>query len=75
MEAIREIITGNKLAGIIDLPEEFKASELEIIILPVKNKKKPVEKTQPINLEDLPRHKMGRERSPIDRDHIYINER
>ncbi|UCH95213.1 MAG: hypothetical protein JSV88_33905 [Candidatus Aminicenantes bacterium] len=75
MEALREIILGSKLAEVIDLPEEFKASELEVIILPVKNKEKPAEKAQTINLEDLPRHKMGRELSPVDRDHIYINER
>ncbi len=75
MEALREFITGSKLADIIDLPEEFKISELEVIILPVKDKEKPVEKTQRINLEDLPRHKMGRELSPIDREHIYTNER
>jgi hypothetical protein len=63
------------LAEVIDLPEEFKASELEVIILPVKNKEKPAEKAQSINLEDLPGHKLGRELSPVDRDHIYTNER
>ena len=75
MEALREIILGSKLAEVIDLPEEFKVSELEVIILPVKDKKKPTKKTQSINLEDLPRHKLGRELSPVDRDHIYTNER
>jgi len=75
MVALREIILGSKLAEVIDLPEEFKASELEVIILQVKNKEKPTEKTQTINLQDLPRHKMGRELSPVDRDHIYTNER
>jgi hypothetical protein len=75
MEALREIILGSKLAEVIDLPEEFKASELEVIILPVKDKEKPTEKAQSINLHDLPRHKLGRELSPVDRDHIYTNER
>jgi hypothetical protein len=75
MVALREIILGSKLAEVIDLPEEFKTSELEVIILQVKNKEKPTEKTRTINLQDLPRHKMGRELSPVDRDHIYTNER
>jgi hypothetical protein len=43
--------------------------------LPIENKEKPIEKAKSINLEDLPRHKMGRELSPIDRDHIYTNKR
>jgi hypothetical protein len=67
MEALREIILGSKLAEVIDLPEEFKLSELEVIILPVKDKEKPTKKTQSINLEDLPRHKLGRELSPLAR--------
>ena len=40
MEALREIIVGSRLAGIIDLPEAFEASELEVIILPLEKEKK-----------------------------------
>jgi hypothetical protein len=79
MEALREIIVGSRLAEVIDLPEAFKTSELEVIILPLEKekKKKSTEKIQamPIKLEDLPRHKMGKELSKVDRDHIYTNER
>ncbi|HLP61575.1 MAG TPA: hypothetical protein VK186_22230 [Candidatus Deferrimicrobium sp.] len=79
MEALREIIVGSRLAEVIDLPEEFKTSDLEIIILPLieEKKKKSTDKIHaiPINLSDLPRHKMGRELSKVDRDHIYSNER
>jgi hypothetical protein len=79
MEALREIIPGNRLAGVIDLPEAFKASDLEVIILPVekKTKKKSPEKTRTMSfkLEDLPKHKMGKELSKVDRAHIYDDER
>jgi hypothetical protein len=79
MEALREIIVGSRLAGVIDLPEAFKTSELEVIIMPLKKekKKKSTEKIQTtsIKLEDLPRHKMGKELSKVDRTHIYTNER
>ena len=74
MEALREIIAGSRLAEIIDLPETFKTSELEVIILPLekKNKKKSTEKTEkkrPIsfNLEDLQKPKMGKELSKLDK--------
>lgn len=67
MEAYSEIIAGNRLAEVIDLPEDLKTSEVEVFIFPVKK--------QSIRVEDLPRHKMGRELSPVDRDHIYSNER
>ncbi len=82
MEALREIIGGSRLAEVIDLPAEFKTSDLEVIILPLikEKKKKLAEKIHaihaiPIKLADLPRHKMGRELSKVDRDHIYTNER
>jgi len=74
MEALREIIAGSKLAEVIDLPEELKASELEIIVLPIR-KDKEVEKNQSFNLEDLPKHKMGKGLSPLDRESIYTDER
>jgi hypothetical protein len=75
MEAYREIIAGSKLAEVIDLPERLKKSELEVIILPVEKKEKQTEKKQTINLEDLPKHNMGKVLSPLDRAHIYTNER
>lgn len=75
MEAYREFIAGNKLAEVMSLPEELKASELEVIILPIKKEEKQIEKDQPIKLEDLPRHKLGIELSPLDREHIYTDER
>ncbi len=72
--AYKETIAGGKLAEVIDLPEELKASELEILILPVKKKQK--RKKEPaINLDDLPTHHMGKVLSPLDRDSIYLNER
>ena len=75
MEAYREFIAGNKLAEVMSLPEELKTSELEVIILPKKKEDRQIEKKQPIKLEDLPRHKLGIELSPIDREHIYTDER
>jgi len=79
MEALREIIVGSRLAEVIELPEEFKTSDLEVIILPLLKEKKDTSaakiNTIPVKLVDLPRHKMGRELSIIDRDHIYTNER
>lgn len=75
MEAYREIIAGSKLAGVIDLPKRLRQSELEVIILPMGKEKKHDEKKQSINLEDLPKHNMGKVLSPLDREHIYINER
>ncbi len=79
MEALKEIIYGGRLAGVIDLPESFKTSELEVIILPLRKetKKKSPGKTQgrSVKLEDLPRHKMGKELIKVDRAHIYNNER
>lgn len=75
MEAYREIIAGSKLAEVIDLPESLRKSEVEVIILPVEKKEKQVEKKQSINLEDLPKHNMGKVLSPLDREHIYTNER
>jgi hypothetical protein len=75
MEAYREIIAGSKLAEVIDLPESLRDSELEVIILPVVKEKRYVEKKQSINLEDLPKHNMGKVLSPLDREHIYTNER
>jgi hypothetical protein len=71
MEALREIIVGSRLAEVIDLPEAFKASELEVIILPIgkKKKKKSTKKIQAtsVKLEDLPRHKMGKELSKVNK--------
>jgi len=71
MEALREIIVGSRLAEVIDLPEEFKTTDLEVIILPLTKEKKAklADKinTIPVNLANLPRHKMGRELSIIDR--------
>jgi hypothetical protein len=40
MQAYREIIDGRKLRHIIDLPEELKRSEVEIIVLPVEKSKR-----------------------------------
>lgn len=75
MEAYREIIAGSKLAEIIDLPENLRKSELEVIILPMVKEKRYTERKQSINLEDLPKHNMGKVLSPLDREHIYTNER
>ena len=75
MEAYKQIISGNKLAEVIDLPENLKTSELEVIIIPVENKEKETKKPQTIKLEDLPSHNLGRELLPVDREHIYTNER
>ena len=50
-------------------------SELEVIIIPVENKEKETKKPQTIKLEDLPSHNLGRELLPVDREHIYTNER
>lgn len=75
MEAYKQIISGNKLAEVIDLPESLKTSELEVIIIPVENKEKETKKPQTIKLEDLPSHNLGRELLPVDREHIYTNER
>ena len=75
MEAYREIIAGSKLAEVIDLPERLKKSELEVIILPVVKEKRQVGEKKSVNLEDLPKHNMGKVLSPLDREHIYTNER
>ena len=75
MEAYREIIAGSKLAEVMDLPENLRKSELEVIILPVVKEKRYVKKKKSINLEDLPKHNMGKVLSPLDREHIYTNER
>jgi hypothetical protein len=75
MEAYREIIAGSKLAEVMDIPESLRKSELEVIILPVMKEKRYVEKKQSINLEDLPKHNMGKVLSLLDREHIYTNER
>ena len=77
MEAYREIMPGDKLASIIDLPEDMKTSDCEVIVLPLegKNKKKIEKKTESFNWKNLPRHKMGKELSPINRENIYSSER
>lgn len=75
MEAYREYIAGAKLAEVMSLPEELKESELEVIILPIKKEGKQIEEIQTIDPDDLPRHKMGTECWPIDREHIYADER
>jgi hypothetical protein len=69
MEAYREIMPGDKLASIIDLPEDMKTSDCEVIVLLLegKNKKKIEKKTGPFNWKNLPRHKMGKERSSSTR--------
>ncbi len=73
MEAYREIMPGDKLASIIDLPEEMKTSDCEVIVLPLEGKNK--KKTESFNWKNLPRHKMGKELSPINRENIYSSER
>lgn len=76
MEAYREIIAGDKLAEVINLPEELKASELEVIILPIKKKKEKLKKkAESINVKNLPRHNMGKVLIPLDRESIYSDER
>jgi hypothetical protein len=40
MQSYREIIDGRKLRHIINLPEELKRSEVEIIVLPVEKSKR-----------------------------------
>jgi len=46
MEAYREIIDSNKLSHILNLPEEFKESEVEIIVLPVEKPKRKKKKSK-----------------------------
>ncbi len=46
MEAYKQIISRNKLAEVIDLPENLKTSELEVIILPMEGKEKKRKKAQ-----------------------------
>jgi hypothetical protein len=75
MEAYREIITGKKLCQVIDLPDALRFSELEVIILPLNNKIKAKEKNILFNWADLPKHKMGKELSRIDRENMYSDER
>jgi hypothetical protein len=75
MQAYREIINGQKLAGIVDLPEELRESELELIVFPVERKEKKETPNSNINPEDLPRHKMGRVLKPLDRENIYSGAR
>ena len=48
MEAYREIIAGSKLAEVMDLPENLRKSELEVIILPVVKEKRYVKKKSPL---------------------------
>ncbi len=51
--AYRDIIAGNKLAEVIDLPEELKTIELEIVLFPLKNQNRE-EKRKPFKIENLP---------------------
>jgi len=39
MKAYRKIVDGDQLAKVIDIPDEFKDQEVEIVILPLKGKK------------------------------------
>lgn len=75
MEAYREYIAGDRLSQIIDLPEKLKSAMLEIIILPTKLKKAKKSSRHTINWDDLPSHKLGREKMTLDRETIYSNER
>jgi hypothetical protein len=75
MEAYREIIDGNKLASVVDLPEDLRKSEVEVIVLPVKDKATHERKKKTFNWNNLPKHNMGKVLSPLDREHIYTNER
>jgi hypothetical protein len=75
MEAYREIMAGSKLAEIIDLPDELRTSEVEVIVLPVKEKDEQEKKNKTFNWDDLPKHDLGKVRFPLDRDSIYSNER
>ncbi len=70
MEVYREIINGNKLAEVIDLSKILRESELEVIILPLKNKNK-----KKINLKDIPIHNMGKILTELDRNSIYLDDR
>lgn len=73
MNAYREIVAGNKLAKVIDLPEEFRTTDLEILVFPAKQEERKKAKT--ISLKDLPKHDMGKVFSSLDRASIYLNER
>lgn len=75
MEAYREIIDGNKLSAVVDLPEKLRKSEVEIIVLPVKGKDNQERKKKTFNWDNLPKHNMGKVLTPLDREHIYTNER
>ncbi len=70
MEVYREIINGNKLAEVIDLSKILRESELEVIILPLKNKNK-----KKISLKDIPKHNMGKILTELDRNSIYLDDR
>ncbi len=72
--AYKDVISGNKLAEVIDLPDDLRTSELEILIFPIRSKNRK-DKRKSFELEDLPAHSMGRIFTTLDRDSIYSNER
>ncbi len=75
MEAYREVIAGDKLVGVIDLPEELRTAEVEVIVLPLKDKTGKEEKKKTFSLDNLPKHKLGKVVYPLDRESIYSDER
>lgn len=70
MEAYREVVTGNKLVGVIDLPEELRTAEIEIIVIPARGIDRQREKTKTFNWDNLPKHNLGRVVYPLDRNTI-----
>ncbi len=72
--AYRDTIAGKRLAEVIDLPDDLKTTELEILLFPVRDRHRE-EKSKPFKIEDLPVHNMGRILSTLDRNTIYDNER
>ena len=68
-------VAGNRLAEVmLDLPEELKTSELEVLIFPLKSDYRK-EKPGLIKIDDLPLHNMGKVLSSLDRNSIYSDER
>ncbi len=70
METYKEIVGGDKLSDIFDLPEVLKESEVEVTISPIKEKG-----IRKIDLADLPNHCMGKVLTTLDRDSIYLDVR
>ncbi|MDR0518264.1 MAG: hypothetical protein LBH25_14625 [Fibromonadaceae bacterium] len=70
MQAVRQILDAEKLCQIVDIPEDMRYSQVEIIVLPVEVK---VWKKNSASILTSDRHEFGKiENKELDLDFYWI---